>query len=53
MDKYIFPDDFDIEFYKFLYDDINKLSDNDIKDHYIKYGINESRIYKNILPIKQ
>jgi hypothetical protein len=50
MSKYILPDDFNIEFYKFLYDDIQNLSDNDVVNHYITYGINEGRIYKNILP---
>jgi hypothetical protein len=40
------PDDFSINTYKFLNKDLNRnASDDEIKHHYLNYGINENRKY--------
>ena len=46
------PLDFDYIFYRNYYDDLNNMSDTELKTHWIKHGKNENRIYKGkyILP---
>ncbi len=46
IDLTTLPDDFDVNIYKFLYKDLQNLSDEKAKQHYIEYGKNENRIYK-------
>jgi GR25 family glycosyltransferase involved in LPS biosynthesis len=40
------PEDFDIEAYRILNDDLNNFSDDELIDHYLKHGIFENREYK-------
>jgi len=44
--KYLLPYDFNSIFYKNNYNDLKSLSHENIKEHYLNYGINENRIYK-------
>ena len=46
------PLDFDYLFYKYYYDDLNDMSEEELKTHWIKNGKNEKRIYrgKTLLP---
>ena len=48
--KITLPDDFNSKTYKSLYCDLVNLSDEELKDHYIKYGFYEKREYKITLP---
>lgn len=41
------PSDFDIEFYKNYYMDLQHMNDEELINHYLQYGIYENRIYKN------
>jgi hypothetical protein len=47
------PLDFDYIFYRYYYDDLNSMDNNQLKKHWITNGKKENRIYKgkNILPI--
>jgi len=47
------PIDFDLNFYRFFYKDLNNMSDNELKFHYIKYGKNEQRKYNynDLIPL--
>jgi hypothetical protein len=40
------PIDFDIDFYKNYYTDLQHMSNNELVHHYLNYGIHENRIYK-------
>jgi hypothetical protein len=40
------PIDFNIKIYRSIYKDLEKLDDNQLKNHYLNYGIKEKRIYK-------
>ena len=42
----IIPNDFDVAVYKALNGDLQSLSDDDAKSHYLKFGIKEGRNYK-------
>ena len=53
------PIDFSTKYYKLLNNDLNNMSEKELKKHYLNYGINENRVYKldlekeninNILP---
>ena len=43
---YKIPDDFDPIIYKNLNNDLNKLNNDQLIEHYLVFGINENRIYK-------
>jgi GR25 family glycosyltransferase involved in LPS biosynthesis len=48
---YFLPDDFNCNNYKFLYDDLQNINDDEeLKNHYIQIGYYENRIYKINLP---
>lgn len=40
----IYPD-FNLDNYRYNYDDLNKLSNNDLELHWLKHGVSEKRIY--------
>ena len=40
------PDDFIPEIYKLLNKDLTKMNDNELKNHYLNFGIKEKRLYK-------
>ena len=44
------PHDFNCDNYRYLNNDLKDLADEDLKDHYIKFGYYENRIYKINLP---
>ena len=44
--KYKLPEDFNPEVYKSIYNDLSKLNNEELIDHYLKFGIKEKRIYK-------
>ena len=44
------PKDFNPSLYKNIYNDLNNLSENELKLHYLNYGIKENRVYKLNLP---
>jgi len=44
------PSDFNCEDYKNLNVDLKNLSEKELKNHYLKFGLNEKRLYKNTLP---
>jgi hypothetical protein len=46
LSKNILPDDFDYEYYQELYDDLKNLNKDELKKHYLEYGIYENRYYK-------
>ena len=46
----LLPNDFNALNYKNLYDDLLHMNEEELKYHYINYGINENRIYKITLP---
>ena len=40
------PNDFNIEFYRSFYKDLQHMNNDELVNHYLQYGINEKRIYK-------
>jgi len=44
------PSDFDPEMYKNFNQDLNNMTDEELRNHYLEHGINEHRIYKIDLP---
>ena len=46
----LLPNDFNIELYKLLNEDLKDMNNNELKLHYLKYGIKEGRKYKFELP---
>ena len=42
------PEDFCPKFYKYLHNDFKHLSDEEAKQHFLTYGIEEKRHYKNL-----
>ena len=44
------PNDFNINAYKKFNDDLKDMNDQQLKEHYLTYGIHEGRIYKYNLP---
>ena len=44
------PDDFNYTDYRNMYNDLKNMNDMELKDHYLKHGIIEKRIYKYNLP---
>ena len=46
----LLPNDFNIELYKLLNEDLKHMNSNELKYHYLKHGIHEGRKYKYELP---
>ena len=44
------PNDFDVNAYKFFNDDLKNFNNEQLINHYLKFGIHENRIYKYDLP---
>ena len=42
------PEDFCPKFYKYLHNDLKDLSDEEARQHFLTYGIEEKRHYKNL-----
>lgn len=40
------PDDFDVKIYRYLNNDLNEKTDDELINHYLQYGQNEGRVYK-------
>ena len=51
--KYNLPDDFNPEVYKSIYNDLYKLNNEELIDHYLNFGIKEKRIYKKKHKVKK
>ena len=44
------PEDFNLSIYRQFNDDLSKLNDSELEDHYINFGFKENRIYNYLLP---